>query len=238
MIVTVSNKIVTKELSTECTDTIRTVPEGQTCCILETITKKGASHTTKIHVQDNATVTYFLLLVGGDSLNMNIEIALEGNGSRATVLGVYFGAKDDHYRFNVSSIHSGSNSSALTWINGILTANSSSHFDGLVKIVPGIYKVNSYLANHVLVLGDRAQANAIPSLEIESNDVKCSHEATIGQIDHEHVFYLMSRGLTRESATSTIIDGFFESVSTKIEDPHFRKLVRERIMKEISGTVV
>lgn len=186
-------------------------------------------HKTKITLEENSRLVYFLALFGGKKVVKEVEVILKGQNSSAKILGVYLGSGSQSYHFKVISAHEGSNTQALTWINGVVMDESKSDFDGMVKIIPGIHQVNSYLANHVLVIGDKAQANAIPSLEIESNDVKCSHEATIGQLDESQLFYLMSRGLDRDEATKLLINGFFESVMSKIENNDIRKMVRREI---------
>ena len=82
----------------------------------------------------------------------------------------------------------------------------------LIRIPKEGQKTYSYLENHILKLGDKTLANSIPSLKIDANDVKASHGATVGQIDEEHMFYLMSRGLTEEIAKNLIIQGFLDSI--------------------------
>ncbi|OGY28051.1 MAG: hypothetical protein A3F33_01680 [Candidatus Woykebacteria bacterium RIFCSPHIGHO2_12_FULL_43_10] len=188
---------------------------------------KEVTSSTKIVIEENGEVYYFLLLSGGSQVSKSIEIVLKGDFSKATILGVYLGEKDQKYHLRVVSNHQGSDSRALTWINGVLYGQSSSNFDGMVKIDSGLHRVNSYLANHVLILGDEASANAIPSLEIESDDVKCSHEATVGQVGDAEMFYLQSRGLTADQAEKLLTQGFFESVTSKIENKEFRLKVSE-----------
>ncbi|MBI2656509.1 SufD family Fe-S cluster assembly protein [Candidatus Woesearchaeota archaeon] len=87
-------------------------------------------------------------------------------------------------------------------------------------------KTYSYLANNILKLGDKTLANSIPSLKIDANDVKASHGATVGQIDEEHMFYLMSRGLSRAEAERLIVEGFFEPIIQKIPLEELREKIR------------
>lgn len=232
MVKTISdNKIKINNLAKFQVNTTLTVDKEQHIFLLEKLfaSNKNISHKSVITLEENSKVTYFLALFGGAVVNKDIEIVLEGRGSEAKILGVYFGRQDQKYNFKVVSQHNGSQTRALTWINGVLTDKSSSDFDGLVKITKDLHQVDSYLANHVLVLGNEAKANAIPSLEIESNDVKCSHEATVGQIDENHLFYLMSRGLSRNQAEKLLINGFLESVLNKVENMEFRDLITNEL---------
>lgn len=217
---------------TNCTEDVNyLINQNQELLILEKLfdSDEKINHKSVITLGENSNVTYFLALFGGSVVNKEIEVVLEGKGSEAKILGIYFGQRDQKYHFKVISEHCGSQTRALTWINGVLTGKSSSDFDGLVKIVEDLHRVDSYLANHVLVLGNEAKANAIPSLEIESNDVKCSHEATVGQIDENHLFYLMSRGLSKNQAEKLLINGFFESVLSKVENQDLRDLINSEL---------
>ena len=191
--------------------------------------EKEVKHKTRIVLEENSQITYFLALFGGRRVDKEIEIVLNGKESEANILGVYFGRQDQRYCFKVVSQHNGSQTRALTWINGVLTDKSSSDFNGLVKIVEDLHQVDSHLANHVLVFGDEAKANAIPSLEIESNDVKCSHEVTVGQIDENHLFYLMSRGLSKNQSERLLINGFFELIISKVGNKEFKTLIRNEL---------
>jgi len=83
---------------------------------------------------------------------------------------------------------------------------------GTIKVLPGAEKTNSFLAERLLILSDKARAEAVPNLEIEADDVKCSHAATVGKIDEEQMFYLMSRGLPRAQAQDIIVEGFLQQV--------------------------
>ena len=80
-------------------------------------------------------------------------------------------------------------------------------------------------------LGDKTLANSIPSLKIDANDVKASHGATVGQIDEEHLFYLMARGLSRQEAEKLIVEGFFEPVINKVPSEELKEKIRELVRK-------
>ncbi|MBI2659014.1 SufD family Fe-S cluster assembly protein, partial [Candidatus Woesearchaeota archaeon] len=102
-------------------------------------------------------------------------------------------------------------------------------YRGLIRIEKEAQKTYSYLENHILKLGDKTLANSIPSLKIDANDVKASHGATVGQIDEEHLFYLMARGLSRVEAEKLIVEGFFEPVIQKIPMEELKEKIREMV---------
>ena len=111
-------------------------------------------------------------------------------------------------------------------VDGILKEESSSVYRGLILIAKEGQKTNSYLANHILKLGDKTLANSIPGLKIDANDVKASHGATVGQVNEEHMFYLMARGLSRKEAENLIVEGFFEPIIQKIPNEEIREKIR------------
>lgn len=159
-----------------------------------------------------------ILLPNHQVVNKNLEIFLKGNDSRVEILGAILGQKDDDFRLEVKTVHQGLRTSAYTHVRGVLFDASRSFFSGLIRIEKGANKTSSLLENRTLILGERAKANSIPSLEIEADDVKASHAATVGRIDEQQLFYLRSRGLSRKTATRMVIDGFFEPILSKIND--------------------
>ena len=219
------------DLVKDNSEIIDKIGKNESLLLLEKLTNSTKSfwHRTNLVLEEGASLTFFLLVHSCNQIALDIAVELRGVNSSATLLGVYLGKNSEVFQLSITLLHKASSTNALTWINGVLTDHSTSNFSGLVKIVPGLRVVNSYLANHVLVLGDKAKANTIPSLEIESDDVKCSHEATIGQINEDQLFYLMSRGIDRQTSEKLLTRGFFETVLTKIENTAFR----EQIIKEL-----
>lgn len=105
-------------------------------------------------------------------------------------------------------IHLAPHTKAQTSLRGVATGSGKLKLDGRIVVAPNCPDTNSFLEERVLLLSDQAKAEVIPDLEIESDDVKCSHAASISQIPPEQLFYLMSRGLTITQAQSLIIAGF------------------------------
>ncbi len=116
-------------------------------------------------------------------------------------------------------------------MDGILKGSSTSVYRGLIRIEKQGQQTNSYLSNHILKIGERSLGNSIPALQIEANDVKASHGATVGQVSEEHLFYLMSRGLSRGDAESMITQGFLEPIICKIKLEELREKIRGLIVK-------
>jgi Fe-S cluster assembly protein SufD len=101
----------------------------------------------------------------------------------------------------------------------------------MIYVAPGAQKADGYQANRNLVLNRGARADSIPGLEIMADDVRCTHGATVGQLEEEHIFYLMARGLPRAEAERLVVDGFFDPILQRIPFEG----VRQRLKKSIEA---
>ena len=179
----------------------------------------------------NASINWISGCFGGKLNRIRIDTNFNGQGSSCSNLGIFLGKGKEHIDFTTNVYHNVENTTNDILVDGILKDESSSVYRGLIKIPKEGQKTNSYLANHILKLGDKTLANSIPSLKIDANDVKASHGATVGQINEEHLFYLMARGLSRHEAERMIVEGFFEPVIQKIPLEELRERIREMVRK-------
>ena len=179
----------------------------------------------------NANINWISGCFGGKLNRLRIDTNFNGQGSACSNLGVFLGKGKEHIDFTTNMYHNAENTTNNVLVDGILKDESSSVYRGLIKIEKQAQKTNSYLANHILKLGEKTLANSIPSLKIDANDVKASHGATVGQIDEEHLFYLMARGLSRAEAEKLIVEGFFEPVIQKIPLEELREKIRGMVRR-------
>lgn len=177
----------------------------------------------------DAVISWISGCFGGKLNRLKIDTSFNGQGSQCSNIGVFLGRGKEHIDFTTNMYHNAENTKNDVLVDGILKDESNSVYRGLIKIPKEGQKTNSYLANHILKLGEKTLANSIPSLKIDANDVKASHGATVGQIDEEQLFYLMARGLTREFAEKLIVEGFFEPVIQKIPLEELRERIREMV---------
>jgi len=177
----------------------------------------------------NASINWISGCFGGKLNRLKIDTLFNGQGSSCSNLGIFLGKGNEHIDFTTNVYHNAENTQNDILVDGILKDESSSVYRGLIKIPKEGQKTNSYLANHILKLGDKTLANSIPSLKIDANDVKASHGATVGQINEEHLFYLESRGLSRQEAEKLIVEGFFEPIIQKIPMEELREKIREMV---------
>ncbi len=158
------------------------------------------------------------------SEEITVNAILEGRGSRLSILGAVFLSNSDQVKINVNIDHIGENTFSDTLIKSVLTDNSVGNFYGLVRIKKGAKNTNTFFREDALLLSKQAKAEAIPSLEIDENEVKAGHASTVGPVDSEQVFYLTSKGIAQEEAKKLIVQGYFHSISDQLPEKEKEKL--------------
>jgi Fe-S cluster assembly protein SufD len=143
---------------------------------------------------------------------INLSIELKGDGSSIRILGLLIGKKQDRLDIKINVSHIGQNTKSEIIFKGALEDEAGVNFEGLVKINKKAKKTNAWLAVHLLLLSDKANGRAIPSLEILENDIKAGHATTVGKVNDLEMFYLQSRGLPKQKAKQLIVEGFLKSV--------------------------
>jgi Fe-S cluster assembly protein SufD len=133
-------------------------------------------------------------------------------------VGAFHLVGSEQLNINVTIIHDAPHTSAQTLIKVVLDDSASVVLNGTIIVKKNAQQTNSFLAENVLILSNRAKAQAIPNLEIEADDVKCSHAATVANIDEESMFYLQSRGVNKVQAKKMIADGFLSSARAMLQE--------------------
>lgn len=137
-------------------------------------------------------------------------IKLTERGEEVEIIGVFETRDNEKKEVEVIIHHQAPHTLANTTLKGVAKDKSSLKFVGRIIIDPKCGQSNSFLTERILLLSDQAHAEAIPDLEILTDDVKCSHAASISNISEEHLFYLMSRGLSKTQAEELIVEGFLK----------------------------
>src|SRR5258705_9214436 len=148
--------------------------------------------------------------------------------------GLYITQRDEHLDLFTTDLHEAGHTPGDTVWKGALTGESRASYEGLIHIVKDAQEVDTYLQTHSMLLSPRAKRDSIPSLIVETDNVKASHGGTVGEIDENQVFYMMSRGITRRDAVRILVEGYFEEVIQRLHDPVFEAMVRERIAAKIA----
>jgi Fe-S cluster assembly protein SufD len=162
-----------------------------------------------------------------------IQNDLAGQGATSRVTGAYFADGEQHLDFDTFQEHIAPNTTSDFAFKGALRDEASTVWRGMIRVEPEAQRTNAYQENRNLLLSERAHADSIPGLEILANDVRCTHGATLGQVDREQLFYLMSRGLSRSEAERLIVRGFFQDVLDRIELEPVREALAEALEARI-----
>ena len=155
---------------------------------------------------------------GSKKGKIRIQNDLAGQGATSRVTGAYFADGVQHLDYDTFQEHIAPSTTSDFAFKGVLNDEASSAvWRGMIRVEEEAQKTNAYQENRNLLLSKSAHADSIPGLEILANDVRCTHGATLGQVDREQLFYLMARGLSRAEAERLIVRGFFQDVLDRIE---------------------
>jgi Fe-S cluster assembly protein SufD len=163
-----------------------------------------------------------------------VTIDLVGKGAEGRVAGLFFTDQDQHLSYNTLQRHLAPRTTSDLLFKGALNGNSRSVWRGMIYVAPGAQHIDGYQANRNLILDPDARSDSIPGLEILNNDVRCTHGSTIGKIDQEQLFYLLSRGIPRGEAEILIIQGFFHDIFSRYAVPEVKDRVWDSIEEQLN----
>ena len=154
---------------------------------------------------------------GSKKGKVRIENDLAGQGATSRVTGAYFADGTQHLDYDTLQKHLAPNTTSDFAFKGALRDQATAVWRGMIKVEKDAQKTNAYQENRNLLLSPKAHADSIPGLEIEANDVRCTHGATVSQVDRDELFYCMARGLSRGEAERLIVRGFYQEIFDRIE---------------------
>ncbi|HYX87235.1 MAG TPA: Fe-S cluster assembly protein SufD [Gaiellales bacterium] len=172
--------------------------------------------THRATVGRDAELDWVAAAMGGTRAKSRMESYLAARGATVKVTGAYYLTGMEHVDYDTTQEHGAPDTTSDLAFKGVLDDRARAVWRGVIRVDKGAQKTDAYQENRNLLLSTDAQATPIPGLEIEANDVRCTHGATVGQVDAGHLFYLMSRGLSRAEAQRAIVRGFFEPVLDRI----------------------
>lgn len=184
----------------------------------------------------DATVRSLAVNLGSKFARTQVESVLKREGSFSEMLGLYFADTDQHFAQRTLQSHNSPHTTSDLLYKGALKEHSRSEYSGLIKVLKGAQGTDAYQANRNLVLSDEAMARSIPQLEIEANEVRCTHGATVSPVEEEHLFYLMSRGIDRVTAQKLVVFGFFRDVLDRIRVEQVRDDLSAAISSKVEGS--
>ncbi len=187
----------------------------------------------RAHVGRDATVRSSAVALGGDYARLRSETLLAGQSSESDQLAVYFGDQDQMLDFRTLQDHDAPWTRSDLLFKGAVEDSARSVYSGLVHLRPAAQKSNATQTNRNLVLSEGASAESIPNLEIEANDVRCSHASTVGPIDDEQRYYLESRGVPPAEAERLIVLGFFDDVFARLPVSALTRRLRRTVIEKL-----
>lgn len=182
---------------------------------------------------DGAEISVVLAGLGGHYARVRTDCALTGRGSAATLSAVSFGERDQVLDYRTFQVHDAPDTTSTLLFKGALDGSSRSIYTGTIRISKLARRSTAFQTNRNLKLSDGAWADSVPNLEIEHNDVRCSHASTISPIDPEQRFYLESRGVPTAVAERLVVAGFFDEVLAAMPVAPVAALVREEIGRRL-----
>jgi Fe-S cluster assembly protein SufD len=185
--------------------------------------------TQRAEVGRDGSLHWTALGFGSASGKVRMETKLAGPGSEAQVTGAYAGSANQHLDFDTTQEHAAPNTTSDLAFRGVLGDRATAVWRGMIRVDPDAQGTDAFQESRNLLLSTNAHADAIPGLEIEANDVRCTHAAAVAQIDRDQLFYLRARGLPEDTARRVIIEGFLEAL--------VERLAAGKVRDEVSGAL-
>ncbi|RDI71119.1 Fe-S cluster assembly protein SufD [Halopelagius longus] len=197
---------------------------------LQNLDDEAYNYTLKRGTTDTyATLNWIEGNIGSRLTRSDIETNLDGDSSETKIVGAFFGHEDQHLDVNARVWHNAEHTTADLVTRGVLDDEARSVYEGVQDVGRDAWDTNSYQRENTLMLSDESEADASPKLIIHNHDTEASHSATVGQVDKEDLFYMVSRALPDRQARNMLVEGFFVPVLEEIDVDEFRDDLRELI---------
>ena len=190
--------------------------------------------TQRARVERDGRLEWTALGFGSARGKVRMETNLAGPGSEARVTGGYAGGPGQHLDYDTKQEHSAPNTFSDLAFRGVLAAGATAVWRGMIRVDPGAQGTDAFQESRNLLLSPDAHADSIPGLEIEADDVRCTHAAAIAQIDRDQLFYLTSRGLDPATAKQLVIEGFLESLVERLAEGPVRDEVSAALERRLA----
>lgn len=179
-------------------------------------------------LQKDGSFQHYICNFGGMLCKTRFDCTLDGPGSLVRLNGLYFPYEDQQFDMRTVQHHRAPNAESRTYYKGVVRDEAHSIYQGLIEVAPNATRTDAYLTNKNLLLNDGARADSIPTLQINTDDVSCSHGSSTGKLEPLYLFYLQARGYSLVEAEETLLMGFFEDIIDKAP---------ERIQEELRSLV-
>ena len=238
--VTFIDRYVSPDLTRAFSDAVTEIVVGDGARVRYASIQDWGSGVTHLGVQRarvgrDAEIRTLAIGFGADLSRAEAETILAEPGGFSEMLGIFFADGEQHFDHRTLQDHVAPNCQSDLLYKGALRDHSRAVYSGWVHVRPDAQKTNAMQTSRNIVLSEHAKADAIPNLEIEANDVRCGHAASVGPVDEETIFYLQSRGIPREDAERLIVSGFFQEVLDRVTIDEVRLGSEAAIARELAG---
>jgi Fe-S cluster assembly protein SufD len=193
--------------------------------------------THRAEVGRDASLDWVALGFGAAGGRVRMETRLGGPGSEARVTGAYASRGRQHIDFDTTQEHAAPSTTSDLAFRGVLAGRSTAVWKGNIIVDPGAQKTDAFQESRNLLLSKRAHADAIPGLEIQANDVRCTHAAAVAQVDAEQLFYLRAHGLPEAQAKRLVIEGFLSALVERFEQGPVRDLLAGTLERRLNAVL-
>ncbi len=190
--------------------------------------------TQRAELGRDANLDWVALGFGSARGKVRMETKLAGRGSSAKVTGAYAGTGSQHLDYDTTQEHAAPNTFSDLAFRGVLGGSSTAVWRGMIRVDKAAQHTDAFQESRNLLLSPKAHADAIPGLEIEADDVRCTHAAAVAQVDAEQLYYLRSHGLTEENAKRLVIDGFLQELVERTVEGPIRKALAGALERRLS----
>ena len=184
-------------------------------------------------VEADASLQWSVGALGSKLAHIHQDVFLDGKGAAAQVNGVTFATDKQLISYYTQQTHNAPNTRSDLLYKDVVRDHARCVWRGMIKVAQAAQKTDGYQRNDSLLLSETCRVDAIPGLEIEADDVRCTHGATCGRVDEEQLFYCMCRGLKRAEAMHVIVEGFFQRVYDRIPVEIVRETLGQAVEKKL-----
>jgi Fe-S cluster assembly protein SufD len=189
--------------------------------------------TQRAEVGRDANLEWVALGFGSARGKVRMETKLAGRGSSAKVTGAYAGDGTQHLDYDTTQEHAAEDTTSDLAFRGVLAERATAVWRGMIRVDPGAQRTDAFQESRNLLLSTDAHADAIPGLEIEADDVRCTHAAAIAQVDAEQLYYLRSHGLDDANAKRLVIEGFLQELVERAHEGPIREALRGELERRL-----
>jgi len=201
--------------------------------VLDQASTQIALQTSRVGQQ--GTLRSFTCSLGGRYARVRTDSDVAAKGAESSLLAAYLGTDDQVHDFRTLQDHHGPRTRSELLFKGAVADRARSVYSGLIRIARGAHGVDAFQTNHNLVLSEGAHADSVPNLDIDENDVRCSHASTVGPIDEEQRYYLESRGIEPSIAERLIVLGFFSDLASRAPFPGVSSFLEDAVGRRLTG---